>query len=283
MSCREYYTCKNCGFTYTEVNYYFCFRTDTGLIEKYESLFSTMNYADKSPVKGQVMQHYCKNCDKIVSIYQTGLGSSIFTREPTIDFLMEFIPKKEEKLLKTSVLLKNLVELVESDASLTELNDFLEEHDENLYYKLDLNDYLCEKSFKSMGFDIKDYIKEKGILDSSEETLNDAHSNDIDLKSLYKDMSNHLKNLSASDLNRKEFYRDISEKFDYLSDDLREFKNEIICINYYGDDFNISLDGDEIDSGICPECGEEFYVISPENPCPKCGSHDMDYDYVLFD
>ena len=283
MSCREYYTCKSCGFTYTEVNYYFCFRTDTGLIEKYESLFSTMNYADKSPVKGRVLQHYCKNCDKIVSIYQTGLGSSIFNRDSTIEFLLEFFPKKEEKLLKTSVLLKNLVDLVESDASLTELNDFLEEHDENLYYKLDLNDYLCKKSFKSMDFDIKDYLEEKWIMDSSEDALNNLCSNDMNLASLYKDMSNHLKEITANDLNIYKFYFDISKKFDYLSEDLRKFEKEIPCINYYGDDFNIRLDGTEIENGVCPECGEEFYVISPENPCPKCGSEGIDYHHVFYD
>ena len=40
---------------YTEVNYYFCFRKDTGIVEKYESLFSAIDYADESPVRGHVL------------------------------------------------------------------------------------------------------------------------------------------------------------------------------------------------------------------------------------
>ena len=41
----------------------------------------------------------------------------------------------------------------------------------------------------------------------------------------------------------------------------------------------------EVDAKIlvCAECGEEFYVISPENPCPKCGSEEIDYHHVFYD
>lgn len=296
MSCREYYTCKNCGFTYMDVNYYFCFRNDTGVIEKYESLFSTVNYSAGSILRGRVIQHYCKNCDKTVSIYQTGLDSSIFSKKECTDFLKEYIPKKQDKLLKTSVLFYNLVDLVKCDASLNKLNNYLKEHDKDFYYKIDLDDYLNEKSFESMDFYIKDYVKKEKIEKFNRksfnpedlyvlfnEDLNNLHLHDLDLKSLYKDLSNHLNGLSAKNLNRGKFYQDISKKFDLLGRNLIEIEREIPCINYYGDDFNITLDGKKIPAGVCPQCGEEFYILSPNNPCPKCGRNEMDYDRVFYD
>ena len=129
MSVREYFTCRSCGFRYMKVNLYFCFRNDTCCIERYESLFSTTDYVDDSPVRGRVIQRYCRNCDKTVYIYQTGFGACIFTKKSTIDFLKELIPRKQEKLLKIAVLLNKLVDLVESDASMNELNEFLMVHD----------------------------------------------------------------------------------------------------------------------------------------------------------
>ena len=304
MSLRIYYNCKNCGFRYVDVRYYYCFRDDTGCIEKYESLFSTVGYSDGSIVRGRVIQQYCKNCDKIVSIYQTGLGSSLFDRDSTIDFLREFIPKKKEKLLKTTVLLNKLVDLVESDASLDELDGFLREHDDQLYFKIDLNEYLSENSFKDMDFYIKDYVKRDALAYFNEKALsrsdlynlpNDAlnhihsydldmlHSRDLDLKSLYNDISNHLNTLTASDLNIKEFYRDINDKFDYLSDELMAMEREIICINYLGDEYNLSLDGDIVDVDVCPDCGEEFYLIDSISPCPRCGKTGMECEHVFYD
>ena len=304
MSCREYFTCKNCGFSYMDVNYYFCFKDDTGLIEKYESLFSTVNYSDGSIIRGRVIQHYCRSCDKVVSVYQTGLGSSLFSRESTIDFLREFIPKKRERLLKTSVLLNSFVDMVKSDAGLIELNDFLKEHDDELYYKVDLDDFLGEKPFESMDFHIRDYIKEEALIDFDNRTfsrselynwsnkdlnrfpsynLDRLHSRDLDLKSLYGDISNHLSEISAKDLNRDELYSEVSSYFDYISYDLKFMKREIPCINYYGDEFNVTLDGEEVDCEVCPECGEEFYIVSPQSPCPKCGKKEIDYHRVFFD
>ena len=106
--------------------------------------------------------------------------------------------------------------------------------------------------------------------------LNDFHSKDMKLESLYRDMSIHLKGLSASDLNRNKFYHDMIQ---YLI----KSEKEIICINYYGDDFNIGLDGDEMGGGVCPECGEEFYFMSPQNSCPKCGNNELDYEYAFYD
>ncbi len=286
MSCRMYYTCKNCGFEYMDVNYYFCFRNDTGVIEKYESLFSTVNYADGSIIRGRVIQHYCKNCDKIVSVYQTGKGSSLFTRESTIDFLRESIPMKKEKVLKTSVLLKRFVDMLNEDASLSDLNDFLEEHDKDLYYKINLDDYIDGKAFKSMDFYLKDYLSDE--LANELDTLHSldiskVHSDDLKLKQLHDDLSSYFNELSAKDLNRNELDYDISRNFDYIGDYLKGLDKEIICINYFGDEFNITLDGKEIEEGTCPECGEEFYDVSPLNPCPKCGQKKIKYDQVFYD
>ena len=286
MSCRMYYTCKNCGFEYMDVNYYFCFKSETGVIEKYESLFSTVDYADGSLMKGRVFQHYCKNCDKIVSVYQTGLGASIFTREPTIDFLMENIPKKQEKLLKTAVLLNSFVKLLDSDASLIELNDFLEKHDQDIYYKINLDDYINEKTFKSMDFCLKDYLNEE-IADELKNfqsiDIGKIHSDGLKLKSLYDDLSAYVKELSAKDLDRNSLGFDISKRFHFIGSDLKDIEGEINCINYFGDEFNVTLDGRKIDEGTCPECGEDFYPISELNPCPKCGKKEIEYNQVFYD
>lgn len=293
MAIRKYYTCKNCDFSYMHKNYLFYLRNDMDIIEKYENLLTPMKYSEESEINGNVIQRYCKNCDKTVSIYQTGFGLTIFPKYTTIELLKTYIPKKQENLLKTTVLLYNLVNLVKSNASLTELTDYLKEHDEDFYYKIDFMDYLSENSFESMDFDIKNYIKEPKIEEFnkkyshkiySKDLFNDAHhSSDLDLKSLYKDMTNHLNEISAKDLNRKDFYRDISRKFDWISKDLIEIKNEIPCINFYGDNFNIKLDGEKIDTIVCPQCGMKFYILSPDNPCPKCGKNEINLEIYNLD
>ncbi|SDA49195.1 hypothetical protein [Methanobrevibacter millerae] len=252
-----------------------------------------MNYSLGSILRGIVIQHYCKNCDKTVSVYRTGPSASIFSKEGCIDFLKDYLPKKQEKMLKTSVIFYNLVELVESYASLKVLNNYLENHDEDIYYKIDFNDYLSEKSFESMDFNINDYVKEKSSetfrsedynpYDLFNGDLNNLDSDNLDLKSLQNDLSNHLNELSANNLNRDKFYFDISQRFRNLSEEIMKFEKEILCINYQGDDFNITLDGEKIDEGVCPQCGEEFYVISPDNPCPQCGKNEIEFNRVFFD
>lgn len=296
MSCRKYYRCENCGFAYIDIDYYFCFKDETGVIEKYESLFSTVHYADGSVMRGHVLQSYCKNCNKTVSIYQTGRGGTLFTRESTIDFLKEFIPRKKEKLVKTSSLLKDLMGLLQLDVSLNKLNDYLEKHDRDLYYKINLDDYLTENAFESMDFHLKDYVKEDSIkllnrkrpnhnylYDLSDKELINLHSSDIYLKSLYEDLSDYINELSASDLDMDSLCSDISKKIEYASNDLKRIEKEIPCINYYGDEFNITLDGDEIGIDVCPHCGEETYKIAPYTPCPQCGNEKMDHDLIFFD
>ena len=269
----------------SDVRYYFCFRADTGFIEKYESLFSTVGYSDGSILRGHVIQNYCNHCDKIVSIYQTGRGGSLFVREPTIEFLREFIPKRLEKLLKTSVILDNFINMLQDNESLVELRKFLAVHDEDLYYKVDLNEYMGEKAFESMDFNINDYIGDglkSGIEGDDLKIIPDLTGGNYDLASLYADLSNHVNGLRASDLNRSDLYRDIRMKFRWISDDIREIEREIPLINYLGDEFNVTLDGEEIDDGVCPICGEEFYEIGPERPCPKCGDR-MEINRVFYD
>ena len=287
MSCRDYYTCKSCGFRYTDVHYYFCYRADTGVIEKYESLFSTVGYSDGTILRGHVMQNYCNHCDKIVSIYQTGRGASLFKRDATIEFLREFIPKRKDKLLKTSVILDNFIGMLQENESLVELRKFLQVHDEDLYYKINLDEYIGEKAFESMDFNMNDYIEDvlkstPGIAGDDLKIIPDLTGKGYDLASLYADLSKHVNGLSASDLNRSDLYRDIRRKFDWISDDMREIEREIPLINYLGDEFNVTLDGEEIDDGVCPVCGEEFYEIGPESPCPKCGDR-MEINRVLYD
>ena len=173
-----------------------------------------------------------------------------------------------------------------------------------MYYKVDLDDFLGEKPFESMDFHIRDYIKEEALIDFDNRTfsrselynwsnkdlnrfpsynLDRLHSRDLDLKSLYRDISNHLSEISAKDLNRDELYSEVSSYFDYISYDLKFMEREIPCINYYGDEFNVTLDGEEVDCEVCPECGEEFYIVSPQSPCPKCGKKEIDYHRVFFD
>lgn len=278
MSVREYFTCKNCGFSYMEVNYYFRVRENTSFVEMYESLFSTMNYADESPVNGRVLQRYCKNCDKTIYIYQTYPGNSIYTRESTIDFLKEGLAKKHTQVLKTTAIFKKLVDMVKSNAKLMELNDLLKEHEDDICYKIDFNDYLSEKSFKGMDFNIGNYTGKKADGKFDKENLED-----LDLKSIFKDMSNHLKGISANDLNLDEFNSDMSLHIYDLNEELKRLEGGIICINYYDDDFIITLDGDEIDGRTCPECKEEFYLINPNNPCPKCEKKEIEYECIHFD
>lgn len=296
MSCRDYYRCENCGFSYMNVDYYFCFKDETGVIEKYESLFSTVHYADGSIMQGRVLQRYCKNCNKTVSIYQTARGKDQNIREWTVDFLKKYIPRKKEKLANTSSLLKNFETLLKYDASIKRLKAFLKNHDNDLYYKIDLEDYLTEKSFESMDFNMKDYVKEESIMrlnrkshshnylyDLPDKDLISLHSSDLYLKTLYEDLSKHINELSASDLDRETLYNDISKKLDYVNNNLEKIEGEIPCINLYKNDFNITLDGEKIDNDVCPHCGEKIYWITPHTPCPQCGNEKMEFKRIFFD
>ena len=69
MAIHETYTCKNCGFEYTEDGTLFYYDSEKQTTETFLHLFSTIGIADDSEIKGYIHETYCNHCNKFVRTY----------------------------------------------------------------------------------------------------------------------------------------------------------------------------------------------------------------------
>lgn len=69
MAIIETYTCKDCGFEYTEEGRSFFYDQETQTTRDYMLLFSTSELDGNSEIKGEVQETYCKHCNKYIRTY----------------------------------------------------------------------------------------------------------------------------------------------------------------------------------------------------------------------
>lgn len=69
MAIIETYTCKECGFEYTEKGTSFFYDKETQTTRDYMLLFSTTELDADSEIKGEVQETYCKHCNKYIRTY----------------------------------------------------------------------------------------------------------------------------------------------------------------------------------------------------------------------
>lgn len=69
MLTQETYTCKDCGFEYTENDELFHYNPKTQRIEIFIFLRSTAGIDENSEIKGKVRKTYCKHCNKYIRTF----------------------------------------------------------------------------------------------------------------------------------------------------------------------------------------------------------------------
>ena len=142
----EIFKCEKCGFRFEQDHLNFYLNLETGQIEEYMMLFSTVHLDDNSPISGNVYKTYCGNCNKYIKNYEIVSYDERYDKEAAYLLLRLLIPKKID-FFDNKIKLYEIMEEDIKNINTDYLIDFyksnaiyLEEIDELIYDLEDIKD-----------------------------------------------------------------------------------------------------------------------------------------------
>ena len=106
----DIYRCEDCGFVFEQDNLNFYLNLESGQIEEFMLLFSTVNVDRNSPISGNVYKTYCGKCNKLIKTYHISSCDKQYDFEAAYYLLRLLIPKKIDFLNKIMYNLNTLRE-----------------------------------------------------------------------------------------------------------------------------------------------------------------------------
>ena len=191
----DIFKCEKCGFEFEQDYLNFYLNLETGQVEEYMILFSTVNLDKNSPISGNVYKTYCGNCNKLIKTYEIVSHDERYDTEAAYLLLRLLIPKKVDFLNEKIINYEYLSEHIKNN-DFNYLNAFLEDNKiyfEELWYIED------EKDLKNIDveYHISNAKEELELLKNTVFSINlegEGHNITLEGEKLAKDICPNCRN-----------------------------------------------------------------------------------------